>query len=133
MLRLVAAHDVGRVINPDNVEGQILGGVGQGIGWTLYEDMPREKGKVLNPNYLEYKIPTVLDVSDNIEAIMVESINEQGPWGAKGIGEQGIIATAPAITNAVYNAVGVRIYNLPITREKLLNALKEKEAQQKRV
>jgi xanthine dehydrogenase molybdenum-binding subunit len=125
ILRYVAAHDVGRAINPMLLEGQVYGGVTQGIGYALTERLILQNGKVMNANFLDYKMLTAKDVP-NIETIVVETNDPFGPFGAKGIGEPGLVPTAPAIANAIYDAVGVRIKELPITPEKVLAALKEK-------
>jgi xanthine dehydrogenase molybdenum-binding subunit len=125
ILNYIAAHDVGKAINPMLLEGQIYGGGLQGIGYALNERMIYEKGHLKNGNFLDYKMPTVRDVPP-VQAVIVESDERDGPFGAKGIGEPGLVPTAPAIANAVYDAVGVRIKDLPITPEKVLKALKEK-------
>ncbi len=126
ILNYIAAHDVGKAINPLLLEGQIYGGGLQGIGYALGEKMIYEKGYLKNGNFLDYKVPTVKDVPP-VQAVIVESNEQDGPFGAKGIGEPGLVPTAPAIANAIYDAVGVRIKDLPITPEKVLKALKEKE------
>jgi xanthine dehydrogenase molybdenum-binding subunit len=126
LLRYVAAHDVGRAINPMLLEGQVYGGATMGIGYALTEKLVLQNGKVMNPNFLDYKMLTAKDVPD-IEPIVIETDDEFGPFGAKGIGEPGAVPTAPAIANAIYDAVGVRIKELPITPEKVLAALKEKK------
>jgi xanthine dehydrogenase molybdenum-binding subunit len=122
---LVSAHDVGRAINPTLVKGQIYGAVYTGVGYGLTEQVQVLEGKVMNPNFRDYKI---LTANDNIpvEAVIVEDPDAAGPYGAKGIGEPGLVPTAPAIANAVYDAIGIRINDLPITPEKVLKALKEK-------
>jgi xanthine dehydrogenase molybdenum-binding subunit len=125
ILRYVAAHDVGRAINPMLLEGQVYGGATMGIGYALTERLILRNGKVMNPNFLDYKMLTAKDVP-NIEPIVIETNDEFGPFGAKGIGEPGLVPTAPAIANAIYDAVGVRIKELPITPERVLAALKEK-------
>ena len=122
----VAAHDVGRAINPMATEGQIRGGVTQGLGWTLMEDMAYENGKIINPDFVDYIVPSALDVPD-IKPILVEPIEPNGPYGAKGIGEPALNPTMAAITNAIYNATGVRIKKLPVSPEKLLAGLKIKK------
>lgn len=123
MLNFVAAHDVGRAINPQTTEGQIHGGVAQGIGWALMENMVTDKGKVLNPNFRDYVIPGPLDLPP-IQSILVEPVDPNGPFGAKGIGEPALNPAPAAVANAIYNAVGVRITELPISPEKILKALK---------
>lgn len=120
--KVVAAHDVGKAINPVNVEGQIEGGVSLGIGYALMEEIKLDKGKVINNNLTNYLIPTAKDVPE-IHSIIVESEEASGPFGAKGVGEPATIPTAPAIINAIYDAIGVRFYELPVTPEKILAAL----------
>lgn len=127
VLRIMAAHDIGRAINPIAVEGQIEGAVVQGYGYALTEQYEYEGGKVLNPNFLGYRIPKANDMPE-IVPILVEKIDNQGPFGAKGVGEPGSVPTAPAIVNAIYDAIGVRINSLPITPEKVLEGLKNKKA-----
>jgi xanthine dehydrogenase molybdenum-binding subunit len=126
VLNFIAAHDVGRVINPMMAEGQIEGGGLQGLGYALSEGLFWEEGIVLNPNFQDYRIFYINDVPP-MKSIMVESVDPDGPYGAKGLGEPGLVPTAAAIANAIYDAVGVRIKSLPITPEKILRALKEKE------
>ena len=126
ILKYVAAHDVGKAINPMLLEGQVYGGAAMGIGYALTEQLILEKGEVKNPNFLDYKILTAKDMV-SIESVIIEPLEKYGPYGAKGIGEPGCVPTAPAIANAIYDAVGVRIKDLPITPEKVLAALKERE------
>jgi xanthine dehydrogenase molybdenum-binding subunit len=126
ILKYVAAHDVGKAINPLLLEGQVYGGVMMGIGYALTEQVVLEKGETMNPNFRDYKILTAKDVVP-IEAPVLETADEDGPYGAKGIGEPGCVPTAPAVANAVYDAVGVRIKDLPITPEKVLAAIREKK------
>jgi xanthine dehydrogenase molybdenum-binding subunit len=125
ILKYVAAHDVGKAINPMLLEGQVYGGVMMGIGYALTEQVISEKGENMNPNFRDYKILTAKDVVP-IEAPVLETYDEDGPFGAKGIGEPGCVPTAPAVANAIYDAIGVRINELPITPEKVLAALREK-------
>ena len=127
VLRVVAAHDCGRVINPMLVEGQIEGGVAMGIGYALTEEIVFRDGVQVNPNFTDYVMPTILDVPP-IEVIMVEKHDPTGPFGAKGVGEPTLVPTAAAILNAIYDAVGVRLYSLPATPEKVLRALQEQAA-----
>jgi len=126
ILKYIAAHDVGRAINPMLLEGQVYGGATMGIGYALTERLILQDGKVMNPNFLDYKMLTAKDVP-NIETIVIETDDPSGPFGAKGIGEPGLVPTAPAIANAIYDAIGVRIKDLPITPEKVLAALKQKK------
>jgi CO/xanthine dehydrogenase Mo-binding subunit len=121
----VGAHDVGRAINPMATEGQIRGGVTQGLGWTLMENMAYENGKIINPDFVDYIVPSALDVPD-IKPILVEPIEPNGPYGAKGIGEPALNPTMSAITNAIYDATGIRIKELPVSPEKMLTELKKK-------
>ncbi len=125
VLKMVVADDVGRALNPMLLEGQLEGGIAQGIGYGIYENLLLNKGRVMNPTFLDYKIPTVRDMPE-IKVEMVETHDREGPFGAKGIAESGSIPTAAAIANAVYDAVGVRIRELPLTPEKVLCALCEK-------
>lgn len=127
-LNVVAAHDLGKAINPVAAEGQIEGGVMQGIGSALIEKLVWEGGKITNPNFLGYRIPTSLDAVP-INTILVESNDPNGPFGAKGLGEACIVPTAPAVANAIYDAVGVRIKTLPITPEKILAELEKRKKQ----
>lgn len=123
VLRVVAAHDVGKAINILGIQGQITGGVAQGIGWCLYEDMQFDKGQPLNRGLHGYTLMTIADMPE-VQSILVESNDPIGPYGAKGVGEPTLIPTAPAIANAIENACGVRIVDLPITPEKVYQALK---------
>ncbi|MDP8236260.1 MAG: molybdopterin-dependent oxidoreductase [Candidatus Erginobacter occultus] len=127
VLKAAEGFDCGRVLNPSLVEGQIIGGFMQGLATALYEDMRfGEDGAILNPNFTDYKIPTALDIPDKIIPIMgIESLQHDGPYGARGIGEHTMIPVAPAIANAVENALGIRIKRLPITAEKIALAIKE--------
>ncbi len=124
LLRIVAAHDLGKAINPADSEAQIEGGVAQGVGATLHEEMIVQQGVVTNPTFAEYKIPTARDVPE-IVPILVEAEHEEGPYGAKGLGEPVLAPTSPAIANAIFNATGARLTSLPITPEKVLAALQE--------
>jgi xanthine dehydrogenase molybdenum-binding subunit len=126
ILKYVAAHDVGKAINPMLLEGQIYGAVSMGVGYGLTEQLIFDKGECMNPNFRDYKILTAKDVIP-VEPVIVETIDKDGPFGAKGIGEPGCVPSAPAIANAIYDAIGIRINNLPITPEKILRAIREKE------
>jgi CO/xanthine dehydrogenase Mo-binding subunit len=122
VLKSVGAHDVGQAINPDAVEGQIEGGTSQGHGYALSEEMQYHQGKLMTPSFSEYLIPTAMDMP-RVESIILESRSGVGPFGAKGIGEPSLTPVAPAIANAVADAIGVRIPDLPITPEKVVKAL----------
>ncbi|RLB36410.1 MAG: 4-hydroxybenzoyl-CoA reductase, partial [Deltaproteobacteria bacterium] len=120
------AHDCGFAINRTSVEGQMQGSLSMGLGEALFEEVKFDKkGRILNPNLSEYKIPTSLDVPE-IKTIIVESNEPNGPFGAKEVGEGAIMPTIPAILNAVYNATGVRIFELPLLPERVYMALKQK-------
>lgn len=125
LLDLVAGQDVGRALNPLLVEGQMQGGAIQSIGFGLMEGYRYdEKGGMLNPNLLDYAIPTALDVP-NIQTVMVEDPCEHGPYGGKGVGEPPIIPGGAAVANAIYDAVGARVRELPMTPERVVAALRE--------
>jgi len=125
VLRYVSAHDVGRAINPAIVQGQIIGGVVMGIGWALSEELRFDnQGRPLNLSLTDYKIFTSADFPDIIP-IIVESDDPLGPYGAKGFGEAPIVAVPGCIANAIYNAIGLRFKELPITPEKVITALRE--------
>jgi CO/xanthine dehydrogenase Mo-binding subunit len=127
LLNIVSAHDLGKAINPLMAEGQVLGAVAQGIGFALTEQMIEDKGIIKNQSFKHYNIPRSVDMPP-INAILVESNDPNGPYGAKGLGEPALTAIAPAIVNAIYDAVGVRINTLPVTPEKILRALQEKNS-----
>jgi CO/xanthine dehydrogenase Mo-binding subunit len=126
VLKVYTTADIGKAINPQNVEGQIEGGTVQGIGMALMEEQVIKEGITLNPDLTGYLIPTSMDTPHFITRL-IENEDSDGPYGAKGIGEPATIATTPAIANAIYDAIGVRIYHLPITPEKILKALKQRE------
>ncbi len=122
--KAVLAVDAGRAINPTMVEGQITGGMLQGLATVLYEDMRFDAGgRLLNPNFTDYKIPTALDAPVEIIPIIVEVPQPDGPFGARGVGEHTMIPAAPMVANAVADATGLRITSMPITAEKVALAL----------
>ena len=123
ILRMVAAHDVGKVLNPPGLKGQIYGALAQGVGYALYEELISKEGKIQNPDFRDYKLPRIHEMNFPIDLVFIETNDSFGPFGAKGVAEPGLVPTAPAIANAIYNAVGVRIRDLPITPEKVLAAL----------
>jgi xanthine dehydrogenase molybdenum-binding subunit len=127
IIRMVAAHDVGKVLNPPGLKGQIYGALAQGIGYALYEELQSEEGKIQNPNLRDYKIPRTHEMNFPIDLEFIETNDSFGPFGAKGVAEPGLVPTAPAIANAIYDAVGVRIRDLPITPEKVLEALQKQK------
>jgi xanthine dehydrogenase molybdenum-binding subunit len=108
------------------LKGQTYGGLAQGVGYALYEEVLSEEGRILNPDFRDYKLPTAGEMSFPIHLEFIETNDAAGPFGAKGVGEPGMVPTAPAIANAIYDAVGVRIRDLPITPEKVLRALQQK-------
>jgi carbon-monoxide dehydrogenase large subunit len=121
--KIVSAYDVGRAINPDMVRTQMEGGAVQGMSTALLEGIILQNGVPKNPNFTDYRIATAVDAPLELESIIVEVPQDDGPFGARGVGEHPMVPTAPAIANAVYNAVGVRIDSLPITSEKVWAAL----------
>ncbi|MBW6515454.1 MAG: xanthine dehydrogenase family protein molybdopterin-binding subunit [Candidatus Cloacimonetes bacterium] len=128
VLKAAEAIDAGKAINPDLVKGQITGGLLQGLATVLYEDMRFDKGgKMLNPNFSDYKIPTSMDVPDEIIPIIIEVPQPDGPYGARGIGEHTMLPAAPMIANALEDALGIRIKSMPITAEKVALTLLDKE------
>ncbi|MDD2804309.1 MAG: xanthine dehydrogenase family protein molybdopterin-binding subunit [Elusimicrobiales bacterium] len=123
--KVALAVDCGKAINPDLVKGQVVGGLLQGFATVLYEDMRyNEKGRLLNPNFSDYKIPTSMDMPDAVVPIIIEVPQPDGPFGARGVGEHTMIPCAPLIANAVADALGVRIKSMPVTKEKVALAFK---------
>jgi len=123
--KIISAIDCGKAINPMAVEGQIEGCIASGLGYALWEKLYRDGGQTLNPSFLEYKIPIALDLPKT-KSIIVESIDSGGPFGAKEAGQISHISIAAAVANAIYNAIGVRIRDLPIIPEKILKGLEER-------
>jgi 4-hydroxybenzoyl-CoA reductase subunit alpha len=121
-----AAHDCGRALNPVSVEGQIIGSVWMGMGQALTEEMVWKDGMLMNAGLLEYRSPSSVE-SPEVEPIIVESIDPEGPFGAKECSEGSLAATIPAIANAIYDAVGVRLHESPFTPERVLAALRAKK------
>jgi xanthine dehydrogenase molybdenum-binding subunit len=121
VLRVVAAHDCGTAINPMDVEGQIEGGVAQAMGWALTEELVWREGRTLNADLLDYKVLTPMDVPD-IEVVLIETADPEGPYGAKGVAEISIVPTAAAIANALNYALGARLRTLPFSPDKVLDA-----------
>ena len=120
-----AAHDCGRALNPVAVEGQVIGSVWMGMGQALTEEMIWKDGLLMNPGLLEYRSPSSAE-SPEVEAMIVESIDPEGPFGAKECSEGALAATIPAISNAIYDAVGIRLHESPFTPERVLAALRSK-------
>lgn len=125
VLHAVYAHDIGRVINPKAAEGQVEGGFQQGLGYALMEDIQfdGETGACLTSDFLDYKIPTALEMPRRMDTLFIETDEPTGPFGAKSLGECCVITPAPAIANAIYDAIGVRFTTLPITPERVLAGL----------
>jgi CO/xanthine dehydrogenase Mo-binding subunit len=121
-----SGHDAGKIVNPTLGEGQIEGGVVQGLGYALVEEHHLKDGRILNDQFSTYIIPTPMDTPE-IQPILVEKPFEWGPYGAKGLGETPIIAVAPAVTAAIHHAVGVRLREIPATPERIWSALRERE------
>src|SRR6266481_2372822 len=121
--KIWAAHDCGRALNPVSVEGQVIGSVWMGLGQALQEEMIWKDGLLMNPGLLEYRSPSSVE-SPEIEPIIVESIDPEGPFGAKECSEGSLAATIPAIANAIYDAVGIRLHESPFTAERVLSALR---------
>jgi CO/xanthine dehydrogenase Mo-binding subunit len=124
VLRLVTVADAGTPVNPRIVETQLTGASIMQLGFTLYEEMEFTDGQLRNPSFAEYKIPGIRDLPERIEAEAVDAAQHSGPYGAKGIGETGTFGVSPAIANAIHDAVGVRITQLPITAEAVYRALR---------
>jgi xanthine dehydrogenase molybdenum-binding subunit len=124
--KIVTTQDIGLAINPSTLEGQMQGSMEQGISSTLLEETVFDGGLIINPTFADYRIFTAVEQPEMV-SLVVEKPHVEGPYGAKGGGEPPIIAVAPAIAAAIYDAVGVRIMDLPIKPEKILRALEEKE------
>ncbi len=123
--RYVTVADVGRAINPLQAEGQDEGAAMQGIGHTLFESLQYENGQPLNPNLIDYRVPRFTDLPEHFESVLIENEDGPGPYGAKGMGESGIVSVAPAVGNAIARATGVRIRELPATPERVWRALRD--------
>jgi CO/xanthine dehydrogenase Mo-binding subunit len=122
VLRIVSAHDVGRALNPPAAEGQIHGGIHMGLGYALCEELVIREGRVLNPQFMDYALLPAAEMPE-IVVRFIETVDEAGPFGAKGLGESGVIPVAAAVANAVQDAVGVRLTELPMTPERVFRAL----------
>ncbi|MBI5440862.1 MAG: molybdopterin-dependent oxidoreductase [Deltaproteobacteria bacterium] len=127
--KMVVAHDLGFALNPLAVEGQHEGSIAGGVGHTIYEHCVEEDGQTLNPNFTGYGLPTVYDVPAEMVSLSIETLDPVGAFGAKESGEGTQVSTIPAIVNAIHNAVGVWITELPVTSEKVLKALSEKRSE----
>jgi CO/xanthine dehydrogenase Mo-binding subunit len=133
ILRVLCTDDVGKAINPQQVIGQIEGGIVQAVGWTTCERFVTSGGRVLTPSFSTYLIPTSADLPDAIESIIVEHPNPIGPWGARGMGEMPFIALAPALIAAVHDATGIWFDEFPLTAERVLKGLMDRRSQQAHV
>ena len=122
VLSIVACHDVGKAVNPAGVTGQIEGAVSMGLGFSLMEEVVLQEGRIRNPYFSGYFLPTVLDVPETV-SLIVETPEATGPFGAKGVAEPALIPTAPAIINAIHSATGIRVNELPVTPERLWRLL----------
>src|ERR1044072_5794677 len=127
-----AAHDCGRALNPVSVEGQVIGSVWMGLGQALEEEMIWKDGLLINPGMLEYRSPSSAE-SPEVESIIVESIDPEGPFGAKEASEGSLAATIPAIANAIYDAVGIRLRETPFSPERGVAALRAQKGTAKKL
>ena len=126
VLKAALVVDVGKAINPDLIKGQITGGLLQGLATVLYEDMRlHEKGRLLNPSFADYKIPTALDIPAEAIPLIVESHQPDGPFSARGMGEHTMMPAAAMVANAIQDATGIRLNSMPLTAEKVALKLKE--------
>jgi carbon-monoxide dehydrogenase large subunit len=125
ILRVAACFDVGKAINPELVRAQIEGGVVQGLSSVLFEVLKLDKGVPRNPSFVDYRIASSLDAPRQIISMFVEVPQDDGPWGARGVGEHTMVPVAPAVANAIYDAAGVRFTEMPLTAEKIYMALRK--------
>ena len=123
--KLVNVADVGRAINPASVERQLTGAAIMQMGFTLFEEMVFSDGQVVNASLADYKIPGLLDLPRELTGSFVEFPHRDGPFGAKGVGETGIFSPSPAIANALYDATGVMLHEMPLTPERVLRAIRQ--------
>lgn len=125
--KFVAAHDVGRVINRSGLDGQIEGAIAQGLGYAISENVKLEGGRMLNTSFLDYKLLMARDMPEKLEIHYIETDDPEGPYGAKGVSEAGIIPIPAAVANAVADAIGVRIHEMPLTPERVLAAIRSRD------
>lgn len=128
VIDMLACNDVGKAINPMQIEGQIEGGIVMGVGYGVTEEVIWDKGHIKNRNFSDYIIPTSKD-KPKMKVLLHENIEKTGPYGAKGIGEPSMLPAATAIENAIYDAVGIRLTSIPATQEKVLKAITELKEQ----
>ena len=124
VLSLICADDVGKAVNPQQVVGQIEGGVVQGLGWTHLENFVTQNGQVLSSHFSNYLIPSILDVPDRVDSVIVENPDPQGAMGIRGMAEMPLLVVAPAVIAAIHDATGVWMNELPVTPERLRAKLK---------
>jgi CO/xanthine dehydrogenase Mo-binding subunit len=129
--RYVTVADVGKAINPQQAEGQDEGAAIQGLGSALFESLAYDNGQPLNANLVDYRVPRFTDLPEHFDSALIENRDGPGPYGAKGMGESGIVSVAPAVGNALFNATGVRIRELPLTPEQVWRALRDQKARNK--
>jgi CO/xanthine dehydrogenase Mo-binding subunit len=125
ILDVVSTHDVGKAINPQQVQGQVEGGVVQAVGYAVMENFIQEDGYVLTPHLSTYLIPGILDIPENVRSVILEYPDPLGPWGARGMAEMPFIPIAPAVISAVHDAIGVWFNDFPLTPERILRGLKK--------
>jgi carbon-monoxide dehydrogenase large subunit len=123
VIKAVASFDVGKAINPDFVRAQMEGGMVQGMSTAFFEALLLKNGVLTNPSFVDYRIATSSDIPREIQTFIVEVPQDDGPWGARGIGEHSMVPTVPAIANAIYDATGVRVFDPPYSAEKVFLAL----------
>jgi CO/xanthine dehydrogenase Mo-binding subunit len=128
LTKVWAAHDVGQAVNPMQVEGQIHGALAQAQGWALLEDFIMQDGQIRTKSYADYLIPTVYDIPDEINTLVLEIADPQGPYGVRGLGEMPMLLLAPAILDAIHDATGVWFNQLPVKAEDVLLALRSKRS-----
>jgi CO/xanthine dehydrogenase Mo-binding subunit len=129
LLKIASAFDVGRVINPEILRGQCVGGMIQGLGTAICEGyIYDEQGHLINPSFTDNKIPTARDLPDEIESIAIETPQLDGPYGARGVGEHPMISVAPALGNAIHQAVGAELTHMPIRAEDVWRAMTQKDS-----
>ena len=128
--KFVSVADVGKAINPSQCEGQDEGAAIQGLGHTFFEALEYEKGQPLNASLIDYRVPRFTDLPEHFDSVLIENKDGPGPYGAKGMGESGIVSIGPAVGNAVARATGVRIRELPLTPERVWRALKDGSQEQ---
>jgi 4-hydroxybenzoyl-CoA reductase subunit alpha len=131
VLKVWAAHDCGKALNPLAVAGQIEGCIHMGLGQALMEEMVYNRGNILSANFLDYRTLTPMQMPE-VEVIMVESDDPEGPWGAKEAGEGPLLPILPAVANAIYDAIGVRLRSLPMTADKIWKTVHEKQTARKK-